>query len=175
MRVSKGLRLCMALFGCLFGHFAAGEEAFYMALERGEFQVDHDDYQQETDATSLLAGFIENQYTLQLNAYEFDDIRPGEDETAYRRVEGYSLQLGKEFRLTNKLNVELAYGRFWWEVRDFEDNALTEKQSDAGRLLEAQLSMNFGQVRLYFSRKEMRKVAGSDIDVMMFGVRYSFR
>lgn len=175
MTGSKTLRLSTALLGCLFAHAALANEVYYIGLERGDFEIDNNDYQEETGASSLLIGVTENQYNIQLTEYKFDDAMRGEDETAYRRLEGRSLQLGREFRLTDKLNMELAYGRFWWEAREYQDDISVGKRSGAGRLLEGQLSANFGRVRVYASRKQMRDVAGDDVKMTMFGARYFFK
>lgn len=89
---------------------------------------------------------------------------------------GWALGVGgKVIRLTKMLELDVAYGRFWWETRDVFSGVQIDKQSDADRLLEAKLSINFGPVGLSIGRKQMSNVAGSDLDVMMLGVQYTFK
>ena len=98
MRISKALRLCIAIFGCLYAQFSAGADVFYLGYEQGEFEVEDAGYRPETSVTGLAAGVTNNQYTLQLNGYEFesDDAVDGTD-VVDREIEGYSLQVGKVF------------------------------------------------------------------------------
>jgi len=73
------------------------------------------------------------------------------------------------------LKMEVAYGRFWWETRDTVSDVRIDEQSGADRLLEAKVSINFDQVGLYVGRKQMRDVAGSDLEVTTLGLRYFFK
>lgn len=175
MKISTVLRLCMAMFGGLYAECSMGEDVFYLGYERGDFYVDNAGYRPDTGVDGLSAGATNDDFTLQVGSLKFDNLNADETGIAYRKIEGASLQLGKVFRLSKMLKLEVAYGRFWWQTRDVENDIQVGKQSGADRLLEAQLSINTGQVGLYVSRKQMREVAGNDLFATMFGMRYSFK
>ncbi|HEX7028859.1 MAG TPA: hypothetical protein VF268_16585 [Gammaproteobacteria bacterium] len=177
MRISKALRLCIAMFSCLYAQFSAAQDVFYLGYEQGEFEIEQTDYR-EIGVSSLSIGASNSEYTLQLSAYKFDDVKADTAniiDAADREIEGYGLQLGKTFRVFKILELEVNYGRFWWETRDILNNVRIDEQSGADRLLEAGLSVNIGQVGLYVGRKQMRDVAGSDLDVTVLGARYYFK
>lgn len=175
MKISTVLQLGIAMFVALYAHCSAGKDVFYLSFERGEFYVDNAGYRPETGVAGLSAGTTNDDYTLQVGSLKFDNLNADETGTAYRRIDGSSLQLGKVFRLSTALKVEVAYGRLWWEARDVENKVQVGKQSGADRLLEARMSVNPGQVGLYVSRKQMRKVANNDLYATMFGLQYAFK
>lgn len=172
MKIPSALRLCVAIFPCLYAQFAVGDDIFYAGYEQGDFKLDGINGL-EPEFSSIAVGVTNNQYTLQLNGYEFDNV--GETDNTYRGIDGYSLRIGKVFLLSSLLELEVAYGRLWWETRDVVNNIHIGEQSGADRLLEAKITINFDRFGLYVGRREISDIAGGDLDMTTAGLRYLFK
>jgi hypothetical protein len=163
------------LFACGFGWSYANAGSFQLGIDAGFAYPDDNDYQ-ETEVIRLAAGyeFIDDFLLAEVGIYEFSDDFGLENRPASIGLEGVDFQVSAIFEL-GWAKAIVGVGGFDWDATAYFDNRQVGEDSGTSPLFDIRLSWDPGsRFSLYADGKHLHDVSGNNINLVMFGSRFSF-